>query len=117
MRNPREILFERHRSAESRLDGVRQIVLASLATPSGRESPRNQVPCSARSSLRELLLSFRWHLAGLSAACLVVLLLNMEPSPTEERSLAKHNASSPRQLLTALLENRRQIAELLGSRA
>jgi len=117
MKHPREILLERHRSADPRLDSVRKNVLAHLTTTSRRGTPRNQVPCNARSSLRELLLSFRWHLAGLSAAWLVVLLLNMEPSPTEERSLAKHNASPPRQLLTALLENRRQVAQLLGSGA
>ena len=117
MKNPREILFERHRSVEPRLDGVRQNVLASVATASGRESPRNPSSPGVQSSLRDLLLPLRWHLAGLSLAWLVVLLLSMEPSPTEERSLAKQNASPPRQLLTALLENRRQIAELLGSRA
>ena len=171
MKNPREILLEWHRSAESRLDRVRQNVLASLTTVSERERSRPEgspvvrtsfrttimqlharatkiwtamakrsddtafpppvrirkrrgasLPAAVENALRrkprwDLLLPLRWHLAGLSAAWLVVLLLNMEPSPTAERSLAQHNASPPRQLLTALLENRRQIAELLGFRA
>ena len=117
MKHPREILFEHHRSVEPRLDDVRQNVLASLATASRHELSQQEVSRSGRFSLRALLLSIRWHLVGLSAAWLIVALLNVEPSPTQEQSLAQHNASPPQQLLTALRENRRQIAELLGSRA
>ncbi len=67
-----------------------------------------------RPSWRELLLSFRWHLAGLSAAWLVVLVLNVDHSPAPSLALAKQNIPSPQQLLTALRENRRQVLEMTG---
>jgi len=58
----------------------------------------------------------RWHLAGLSAAWLIVLVLNIDHSQAPSPVLAKQNIPSPQQLLTALRENRRQVLELTGAR-
>jgi hypothetical protein len=51
----------------------------------------------------------------MSAAWLLTALLNMDPSSVPAPSLAKQNRPSPRQLLMALRENRRQLMELIES--
>ena len=116
MKTPREILFERHRSAEPKLDAIRQTLLARSRR---REEAGAQAASPIRllttaASFRELLLSVRWHLAGMSAALAVAALLNMDPSHTPAQTTGKHSTSSPRQILTALRENRRQLLELIG---
>ena len=123
MKTPRELLLERHRATEPKLDAIRQETVARLAEESADGHARAEALAgnsrtrlsALRSSCRDLLLSFRWHLAGLSAAWLVVLVLNIDPSPTPSSALAKQNLPSPQQLLTALRENRRQVLEMTGA--
>ena len=110
MKTPRELLFERHRAAEPKLDTLRQKTVSRLA----KAPAVNSRPSAPRSSWRDMLLSLRWHLAGLSAAWLVVLVLNIDHSQAHSTVLAKQNIPSPQQLLTALRENRRQVLELTG---
>ena len=112
MKTPRELLFERHRAAEPKLDTLRQKTVSRLA----KAPAVNSRPSAPRSSWRDMLLSLRWHLAGLSAAWLVVLVLNIDDSQAPSSVLAKQNIPSPQQLLTALRENRRQVLELTGAR-
>ena len=112
MKTPRELLFERHRAAEPKLDTLRQKTVSRLA----KAPAVNSRPSAPRSSWRDLLLSLRWHLAGLSAAWLIVLVLNIDHSQASSPVLAKQNIPSPQQLLTALRENRRQVLELTGAR-
>jgi len=114
MKTPRELLFEHHRAAEPKLDTLRQKTIASFAKAPAVNSRTS--PSAPRSSWRDLLLSLRWHLAGLSAAWLVVLVLNIDHSQAPSSVLAKQNIPSPQQLLTALRENRRQVLELTGAR-
>ena len=67
-----------------------------------------------RARWRDTLYSLRWHLAGMSAAWLVVALLNFGPSPAPANIMSSQKDSpSPRQLLMALRENRRQLLELI----
>src|SRR5438876_10862819 len=110
MKTPRELLFERHRAAEPKLDTLRQKTVSRLA----KAPAVNSRPSAPRSSWRDLLLSLRWHLAGLSAAWLIVLVLNIDHSQAPSPVLAKQNIPSAQQLLTALRENRRQVLELTG---
>ena len=112
MKTPRELLFERHRAAEPKLDTLRQKTVSRLA----KAPAVNSRPSAPRSSWRDMLLSLRWHLAGLSAVWLVVLVLNIDHSQAPSSVLAKQNIPSPQQLLTALRENRRQVLELTGAR-
>src|SRR5437879_5794794 len=62
---------------------------------------------------REFLVSLRWHLAGMSAAWLIALFLNTEPSPPPTATAANPNTPPPEQLLTSLRENRRQLLEMI----
>src|SRR6266481_938030 len=113
MKTPRELLFERHRAAEPKLDTLRQKTVSRLAKAPAVNSRTR--PSAPRSSWRDLLLSLRWHLAGMSAAWLVVLMLNIDHSPSPAAAVAKQNIPSPQQLLTALRENRRQVLEMTGA--
>ena len=69
---------------------------------------------NVRDSLRRLLRSLRWHLAGMSTVWLIVLLLNMDHSPVAPQNLARENIPSPQQLLASLRENRRLLLEMIG---
>ena len=118
MKTPREFLLQRHQAAEPKLDALRQAALASLASTAASSPPAQSVPerklradagCPGVSSLRVFLRSFRWHLAGMSAVWLLIALLNNEHS-SPALAIAKQKDSSPRQILVALRENRRQMA-------
>ena len=112
MKTLKELLLERHRAAEPGLDLARGAFLArlgSLRSPLRRERRGfEHVWC-------ENILPLRWHLAGMSAVWLVVLLLNVEPSPAPDRPIAKESLPTPRQLFTSLRQNRREILELTES--
>jgi hypothetical protein len=66
---------------------------------------------------RQFLWSLRWHLAGLSAAWLVVMALSIDAAPAPAPRVARQEVSSPRQLLAALRENQRQLLELIEAPA
>ena len=111
MKTPRELLFERHRSAEPKLDAVREFVVAAVGEP---ECATAQPAAIAhRVSLREMILSFRWHLAGLGTAWLVVLLLNIDRSPSSVADLPREKIPPPQELLASLRTYRQELLKLL----
>jgi len=67
--------------------------------------------------LRDFLWSLRWHLAGMSAIWLVIIFLQMGPShgPGMMATVPPVKRVSPQVVLASLRENRRQIAEMIGS--
>jgi hypothetical protein len=111
MKTPREVLLERHRSATTRLDAIRREVVAELTS---RNEPEAKPTMAAR-FLQEFLLPLRWHLAGMSALWVLAALLNMESAPTA--SLTAQNNAPPPQVFAALVENRRQLADMINSPA
>ena len=117
MKHPRDILFERHQEARPKLNAIRQKALATLPVNSARESRPETDVSGVWFSFQQLFRPFRWHLAAMSAAWMLVALLNVDPSRTETRNMARHDLSTPRELLTALRENRRQVVELIESPA
>ena len=110
MKTPRQILFQHHRSAETKLDAIRAKALDEMPHAKAQSSEEKVFV-----SLREILISLRWHLTAMSAVWLLVLFLNADRSSASSTTVAKQNTPSPQQLVTALLENRRQIAELTAS--
>jgi len=114
MKTPRELLFARHQSAEPKLERIRHKVVQDIESHAPMVCAKESKPQSLFHSFRELLLSSRWHLAGLSAAWLLIGFINHEklagPSDNSANSLA-----STQRLLAAMRENRRQIIELLGT--
>ncbi len=112
MKTPRDLLFGRHRPAESRLDAVRETALARLAAAPDRNASRLELSFS----LRECLLSLRWHFTALGAAWLAIVFLNvdMARSPGQGEVIAREKTPSAQIILTALRENRRQLLEMIG---
>jgi hypothetical protein len=109
MKTPRELLLERHRSMEQKLDKIRHQAVATV------KAQRSLPSTSAANAdgWREFFLSMRWHLAGLGAAWLVVAWLNTDRSAEPTAVARQENAPAPRQFWTALRENRRQLREMM----
>jgi len=122
MKTPREVLVGQHQAAEAKLDAIREKVVAGLApdAPVNTKQMPRVVPRQAsalEAGWRQFLWSLRWHLAGLSAAWLVVVALSLDSTPAPTHRAARPDASSPRQMLAALRENQRQLRELTGTPA
>lgn len=106
MKTPREILFERHRSIEPKLDGIRRAAVAGL------RARRFSVRAKGASVL-QVLRSFRWHLAGMSAAWVLVVMLNFEKESASTAASAVRRAPSAGTLLAAIRESRRLLLDLM----
>ena len=117
MKPPIEILFERHRGATPKLDNIRRTVIAGMAQAEPQDaagvSPQPDKSPSGPVSFRDFVLSIRWHLAAISAAWILVALLNLDLSSAPVPDVAKASKPLPGELLTAWRENRRQVLELL----
>jgi hypothetical protein len=100
MKTPRELLLQRHQAVEPKLNAVRQNALTALARPGMAQS------------WREFVFSLRWHLAGMSAIWIAVLLLNLCSAPGSTVVVAQDKIPPARMIMAALLENRRELLEL-----
>lgn len=112
MKTLKELLIKRHRAAEPGLDQARKEFLArlgSLQTPLPRERR------GFEHLWREYFLPLRWHLAGMSAAWLMVLLLNADTSPAPTSRVAKANRPTPQQVAAAVREKRQELLDLMGA--
>jgi hypothetical protein len=105
MKTPKEILLQRHQAVEPKLDAVRRNALAVLERP------------GLAQSWREFVFAMRWHLAGLSAVWIAVLLLNIDSPSGSTVVIAQDKIPPTRVLLQALLKNRRELMELTASPA
>ena len=116
-RTPREILFERHRAAEVRLDAIRERFLVHELIATGgatANSGRDVVQLRVRLSVRiwgELFWSCRQIWAGLAAAWLVVIVVNFK-SFDEPASTQVGNGGASQAFWTFVLEQKRLLAEL-----
>jgi hypothetical protein len=122
MKTLREVLLEKHRRAEPKLDTIREQVNAGLAAGTKDTPGRSKLTgrgwrpeaSAFQIGWRQLLWSLRWHLAGLSAVWLVVVALNIDHTPDRTLGATGRGGPSPRQLLAALRENQRQLRELIA---
>jgi hypothetical protein len=144
MKTPREVLLRQHQAAEPKLDAIRQTVVAGVAQTSksavsrvsqparqwaslptgksairqvGKPALRSDGTSALEAGWRQFVWSLRWHLAGLSAAWLVVMALSIDQTPAPTPQVARQDAPAQRQLLAALRENQRQLRELIGTPA
>jgi hypothetical protein len=109
MKTLKELLFERHRGAEPELDLARQEFLARLREA---QSPPRQERRGLERLWHEYLPPLRWHLAGMSAVWLAVLLLHFDTSPAPAARVGKASVPDSRQVLAALREKRQEILDL-----
>lgn len=100
MRTPKEILLQRHKAVEPKLNVIRQNAVATLDRRDWAKG------------WREFVFSMRWHLAGLSAVWMVVLVLNLDSFSAPVVRIAEDKIPPARELFAALLKNRREIIEL-----
>ncbi len=125
MKTPRELLFERHRQAEPRLDQVRRQALAELAAGASSEALRHgpterlfkrSVANIEYGILKKLWLELLWPsrraLAGMAVVWLALLAANFGMKST---GISAPPARSARkgELVQAFQEQRRLLAELL----
>lgn len=112
MKTPREILFQKHQAVEPKLDAIREMAVASLAI----RSRVNQLAVTDRRyHWREWLFSLRWHLAGMSAVWIVIVLLNLNLSHSTNlaATIPAAKIPPPQIILASLRENRRELLELM----
>ena len=101
MKTPREILLEQHPAITPKLHAIRVGVVAGMARPPAREP----------ASWRDFARSLRWHFAAWSAAWVVVVILNIDPSPSPVAMIPRDKIPSPERLWASLQENRRLLLE------
>ena len=124
MKTPREILFERHRQAEPRLDEVRRQVLAELAEAGSTEALRRgrsegllkrSVDNAKFGILKKIWLELLWPSrrawAGIAVLWLALLAANFGMKATATSSTAARSHKG--ELVQAVEEQRRLLAELL----
>jgi hypothetical protein len=120
MKTPREILLERHRKMEPKLDALRREVLAdSLQAHEARGEPRESrwrlSPAFVVEKLwRELVWPCRRIWAGLATAWVVILALNLMSGTGDGRQMAAKAESRPGpEVMAVLREQRQMLAQLL----
>src|SRR5689334_17355107 len=113
MKTPREILFERHRQAEPRLNKVRRQALAELTAARSEAGLRQS---RSEGLLKKIWLELIWPSrrawAGMATLWLALLAVNFGMKATATSSTAGRSARSG-ELVRALEEQRRLLAELL----
>lgn len=121
MKTPREILLNRHQAAQTKLDRIRQNVVAEVTRqetsaedgPSPRELPL--LAAAALKLWRELILPCPRAWAGLAAVWLVIFAINLSLRDKSETVAQKTPPPSP-ELIMALRQQERLLAELIGPR-
>ena len=119
MKTPREILLDRHRNAESKLDAIRRDVLAEFVPAEPAiESPRPTPPFSfsmLRTKVwRELVLPCRHVWVGLAAAWMLILGLHLAAGMGQTSSVTGNQVSRPGpEIVAAVRERRELMAQLL----
>ena len=117
MKTPRNILFQRHRQAEPKLDEVRRKALSQLSSAASVEAPATTWPPGLILALPkkiclELIWPSRRAWAAMAALWLIVGLANMEMRMSVQ-GLPRSRSASVRELAQGLQEQRRLLSELL----
>jgi hypothetical protein len=113
MKTPREILLQRHESAGDKLDTVRE---NALATAFPRASVKPSLPIRVAFKFwQELIWPSRRIWAGIAAAWVVIVIVNLYAASNTE--MASHNFTPPSPaVLMALREQERWLVEFAEPR-
>jgi len=118
MKTPREILFERHQSAEPRLDAIRRQVLAEhlktdAADGNRQRQPSFSLPFVLAKLWQELVWPCRRFWIGVAAVWVVILALALITT-AEAPKVAAYKPPAPNpEVLMALREQRNLLDQLL----
>ena len=119
MKTPREILLERHRAAEPKLDAVRQSVVAAVCdrriSTHQDQARRSQTAATMIWHVfwRELIWPCRHIWAGLATAWVVILAVNFSIQDKSELAAEKSPPTTPEMIMT-WRQQERLLAELIG---
>jgi hypothetical protein len=118
MKTPRQILFERHRQAESKLDAIRQEALSALTTQARDEGLRTGLKegfwfgTMLRKAWLELIWPSRGAWAALAALWLAIGATNLEMK-SEARTVPVVRSEPVGEMVNRFKEQERLLAELL----
>ena len=110
MKEPREVLLDRHRHVEPQLDRIRCAALEQVREPAPLQ-PRRPAHFPENLRVTEWLRSWRRHLIGLGLAWALIALLNVIDTPTALPSRTPSHRFSLREVWLALREHQRQLLE------
>ena len=110
MKTPREILLQRHESAQPKLDAVRREALASIT----HDRPTVTPASSVLKLWEELVLPCRGIWAGLAAVWLGLLVFHLSGSSPARPSMLAKSRPVNSQMFLALREQQQILNELLG---
>ena len=116
MKTPREILWNRHRPVEPKLDRMWAKTLAPALRADETPADGNAFVAFGWTLWRELIWPSRRIWAGLACAWVVILALNVAFSEPATRVASKVEPRS-RDEIQALIEQRRMLAQLLDLQA
>ena len=119
MKTPREILLERHRDAEAKLDAIRNTAVAEFtAAPATESAERFSISFVAGRLWSGLIQPYRRIWVGLAAVWVVILALNLAAGGGDEGSKTRMAETSMRrpepEVVEALRQQKQLMAELLG---
>jgi hypothetical protein len=117
MKTPREILLDRHRAAETRLDAIRRAVVSDLNDEATKEQSldRSFVAAFLRCSKtfwRELILPSRRIWAGLAAVWMAIFAIN---AAQRDASPVVNVSAAP--VMMSIGEQQRMLNELFADRS
>ena len=114
MKTPREILLAQHRAAGPKLDAIREKAVAALAPVRDKTEPARPWPLRIAWVLwRELIIPCRHVWAGLAAAWVTLLLLNL-PGGNKPAPIVADALPPDREVQALLREQREMFAQLVG---
>jgi hypothetical protein len=120
MKTPREIIIERHQSADSKLKAIRAHDLAAYARASDDASRQSRPAFSLAAAARGLWLEAVWPWRrvwiGVAAAWLVILALDMPGRDAPATSAAAPPRPNP-EVIAVLQQQEQLLTQLLGTEA
>lgn len=114
MKTPREVILQRHQSAETKLAALRPEQLAALAKPADDADRVPGFGSMLKTFWRESIWPWRRVWAGLGAVWLAIVGVNFSTNSPASTARIEMTKKSEAQVQTVLLEQRKLLAQLLG---
>lgn len=114
MKTPREILLQRHESANDRLDDARKKALAAAFPPARVVEPRQSTPAGFWAQFSALF-QFKAQ-TGMALAAVWILIFALKLATHDEARVAAVKSPVSREVMAEVRQQKRFFAELAGLR-